>query len=89
MIYTTNENNILLTIPATNAGKFRFKKRKNRLDFGEIFSTRECHFDDQTYLEWQIGYDVPIKDVEKGKKVTKLTSRCFVGSKILLEIIEE
>jgi len=80
MIYTTNENNILLTIPATNAGKFRFKKRKNRLDFGEIFSTRECHFDDQTYLEWQIGYDVPIKDVEKGKKVTKLTSRCFVGS---------
>ncbi|MFH1860201.1 MAG: R.Pab1 family restriction endonuclease [bacterium] len=72
--------NILLIIPATNAGKFRFKKRKNRLDFGEIFSTRKCPFDEQTYLEWQIGYDVPIKDVEKGKKETKLTSRYFVGS---------
>jgi hypothetical protein len=27
----TEEKNILLIIPATNAGKFRFKKRKNRL----------------------------------------------------------
>jgi len=80
MDYTVNENNILLTIPATNAGKFRFKKRKNRLDFGEIFSTRECLFDEQTYLEWQIGYDVPIKYVEDGKKETKLTSKYFVGS---------
>jgi len=80
MEYTIKENNILLTIPATNAGKFRFKKRKNRLDFGETFSTRECPFDDQTYLEWQIGYDVPIKDVEEGKKGTKLTSKHFIGS---------
>ncbi len=80
MDYKIRENSILLTIPATNAGKFRFKKRKNRLDFGETFSTRECHFDDKTYLEWQIGYDVPIKDVEKGKKRTKLTSKHFVGS---------
>ncbi len=74
------EKNILLIIPATNAGKFRFKKRRDRLDFGEIFSTRECHFDEQTYLEWQIGYDVPVKDVEEGKKGTKLTSKHFVGS---------
>lgn len=80
MEYVINGNDILLTIPATNAGKFRFKKRKNRLDFGETFSTRENVFDDQTYLEWQIGYDVPIKDVEEGKKGTKLTSRHFVGS---------
>lgn len=45
MDYTVKENNILLTIPATNAGKFRFKKRKNRLDFCGIFLTRECLFD--------------------------------------------
>lgn len=76
----TEEKNFLLIIPATNAGKFRFKKRKSKLDFGETFSTRECPFDDQTYLEWQIGYDVPIKDVEKGKKGTKLTSKYFIGS---------
>jgi len=80
MIWTVKENDILLTIPATNAGKFRFKKRKNRLDFGETFSTRKCLFDDQTYLEWQISYDVPSKDVEEDKKETKLTSKHFVGS---------
>jgi len=80
MDYAIIENDILLTISAANAGKFRFKKRKNRLDFGETFSTRECHFDDQTYLEWQIGYDVPVKEIEKGKKGTKLTSKHFVGS---------
>jgi len=80
MEYTIKENNILLTIPATNAGKFRFKKRKNRLDFGKTFSTRKGPFDDQTYLEWQISYDVPIKDVEEGKKGTKLTSKHFIGS---------
>lgn len=80
MDYSIKEKNILISIHATNAGKFRFKKRKNRLDFGETFSTREFPFDEQTYLEWQIGYDVPIKDVEKGKKGTKLTSKHFVGS---------
>jgi hypothetical protein len=74
------DKEILITIPASNAGKFRFKKRKNKLDFGEIFSTRECCFDEQTYLEWQIGYDVPVKDVEEGVTKTKLNSNSFVGS---------
>lgn len=67
-------------IPAANSGKFRFKKRKNRLDFGETFSTRECLFDEHTYLEWQIGYDVPVKDVEGGEKNTKLNKKSFIGS---------
>ncbi|OPX28023.1 MAG: hypothetical protein B1H08_06720, partial [Candidatus Omnitrophica bacterium 4484_171] len=80
MKYVVRENDICLIIPATNAGKFRFKKRKNKLDFGETFSTRELPFDDQTYLEWQIGYDVPVKDVEKGKKGTNLTTKYFIGS---------
>jgi hypothetical protein len=78
--YIIKEKNIQLVIPANNAGKFRFKKRENRLDFGETFSTREGVFDDQTYLEWQIGYDVPVNDVEKGTKGTKLTSKHFIGS---------
>lgn len=80
MEYIIKEENIWLVVPAANSGKFRFKKRENRLDFGETFSTRERLFDDKTYLEWQIGYDVPIKDVEEGKKGTKLTRKHFVGS---------
>jgi len=80
MKYRISNNQILIEIPATNAGKFRFKKRKTELDFGEIFSTRDFSFDEQTYLEWQIGYDVPIKDIKDGKKITSLTSKHFVGS---------
>lgn len=80
MEYQIKDKSILLVIPATNAGKFRFKKRKNRLDFGETFSTREYCFDDVTYLEWQIGYDIPVKDVEDGKGETKLTKKHFIGS---------
>jgi len=72
--------NIRLLIPAKNEGKFRFKKRDTSLDFGRSFSTREEVFDDRVYLEWQIGYDVPVADVEKGKKSTELTSRSFIGS---------
>ena len=80
MEYIIKEGNIWLVVPANNSGKFRFKKRKNRLDFGETFSTREGLFDDQTYLEWQISYDVPVNDVKKGTKATKLTSKHYVGS---------
>lgn len=80
MEYQIKDKSILLVISATNAGKFRFKKRKHRLDFGETFSTRECCFDDETYLEWQIGYDIPVKDVEDGKGETKLTKKHFIGS---------
>lgn len=80
MEYFIKERSILLVIPATNAGKYRFKKRKNRLDFGETFSTRECCFDEQAYLEWQIGYDVPVKDVESGEEKTKLNKKHFIAS---------
>lgn len=80
MEYIIKEKNIWLIIPAANSGKFRFKKRKSRLDFGETFSTRECLFDEQAYLEWQIGYDVPVKDVEDEGKGTKLNKKSFIGS---------
>ncbi len=80
MKYLINENNdIILTIPVVNKGKFRFKKRKEDLDFGKIFSTRRLLFDDSAYLEWQIGYDIPISDIpisdiDKKGKDTKLSS---------------
>jgi len=80
MEYQIKDRRIILAISATNAGKFRFKKRKNRLDFGETFSTRECCFDDETYLEWQIGYDITVKDVDDGKGETKLNKKHFIGS---------
>jgi len=73
-----DKENILIIIRAVNSGKFRFKKRKNNLDFGETFSTRRVSFDEETYLEWQIGYDVPKNDIEKKKKKTKLKGKNFL-----------
>lgn len=79
MNYKIIGNDIYNIIPANNAGKFRFKKRNTRLEFGETFSTREGIFDKNTYLEWQIGYDVPIKEAIDDK-ATKLNKITFVGS---------
>lgn len=80
MEHQINGKSIILKIRATNAGKFRFKKREKQLDFGEIFSTKEGCFDERTYLEWQIGYDVSVKDVESGEGKTSLDKKYFVGS---------
>lgn len=80
MKYLVKEKEIHVVIPAANFRKFRFKKRDSRLDFGNTFSTRKIPFDRNTYLEWQIGYDVPIKDVKAGKAKTKLNKEYFVGS---------
>lgn len=80
MNYKTENNKIIIEIPASNDGKFRFKKRKNKLEFGESFSTRTEVFDENVYLEWQIGYDAIVADVQNGVKRTKLNKVSFIGS---------
>nr|MCU0238423.1 R.Pab1 family restriction endonuclease [Pyrinomonadaceae bacterium] len=79
MKYEREENLIKLIFSASNAGKFRFKKRKENVAFGKTFSTREELFDEKAYLEWQIGYDAIVSDVAKGNKETNLTQESFVG----------
>ncbi len=79
MKYEREDNLIKLIFPASNAGKFRFKKRIKNIDFGKTFSTRENTFDEYAYLEWQIGYDAILQDVEKGSKQTKLIQETFIG----------
>lgn len=92
MNFEVKENKILINIPAKNGGKFRFKKRKSNLDFGNIFATQKIDFDENSYLEWQIGYDALISEVKKGNKVTKLVTESFIGSnkkeKYLYELSE-
>lgn len=80
MNYSINGKKISVKIPAVNNGKFRFKTRKNNLDFGEIFSTREKPFNKNAYLEWQIGYDATKKEIRDGKKQTELKKLTFVGA---------
>jgi hypothetical protein len=80
MNYKTENNKIILDIKATNNGKFRFKTRNNKLDFGEIFATTKNNFNEKIYLEWQIGYDAIVLDVKNGKKETKLNKLSFIGA---------
>jgi len=78
--YTCSNNSIEFNFSATNNGKFRFKTRNGDITFGKTFATRQNIFSEKVYLEWQIGYDALVQDVESGKKQTKLTQERFIGS---------
>jgi len=60
--------------------KFRFKRRANKTDFGVSFAARQNNFDRSVYLEWQIGYDVPVSEVENGARTTSITFAHFIGA---------
>ncbi|GAA7094644.1 R.Pab1 family restriction endonuclease [Helicobacter pylori] len=57
---------IEVSIPLTSiSGKVRVKIRHAFSDYGISTATRKILFSLKHYVEWQIGYDVPIKDKEK------------------------
>ncbi|MFA4832044.1 R.Pab1 family restriction endonuclease [Helicobacter pylori] len=62
---------IEISIPLTSiSGKARVKIRHAFSDYGISTATRKIPFSLKHYVEWQIGYDVPIKDKEKFKLTT-------------------
>ncbi|WP_367690156.1 R.Pab1 family restriction endonuclease [Helicobacter pylori] len=62
---------IEVSIPLTSiSGKARVKIRHAFSDYGVSTATRKIPFSLKHYVEWQIGYDVPIKDKEKFKLTT-------------------
>ncbi|WP_101003629.1 R.Pab1 family restriction endonuclease [Helicobacter pylori] len=61
-----NKKVIEVSIPLTSiSGKVRVKIRHAFSDYGISTATRKIPFSLKHYVEWQIGYDVPIKDKEK------------------------
>jgi hypothetical protein len=92
MNYSVKNKEIVIEIDASNDGKFRFKTRDSNLQFGEIFSTRKNNFNENAYLEWQIGYDAVVSDVKNGNKETRLKNQTFIGAngkeKYLYELSE-
>ncbi|WP_208372895.1 R.Pab1 family restriction endonuclease [Helicobacter pylori] len=61
-----NKKVIEISIPLTSiSGKARVKIRHAFSDYGISTATRKIPFSLKYYVEWQIGYDVPIKDKEK------------------------
>ncbi|BAW73654.1 type II restriction enzyme [Helicobacter pylori] len=68
-----DEKVIGIFIPLTSiSGKVRVKIRHAFSDYGVSTATRTIPFSLKHYVEWQIGYDVPIKDKEKKFELTTL-----------------
>ncbi|RKV41719.1 restriction endonuclease [Helicobacter pylori] len=62
---------IEVSIPLTSiSDKARVKIRHAFSDYGISTATRKIPFSLKHYVEWQIGYDVPIKDKEKFELTT-------------------
>lgn len=76
-------NKVYINIPIKNKGKFRWKNRKTINDYGEGFSTDKIPYSPESYIEWQIGYDVPVKDYLKDPtaKPTVLNDLIFTNLK--------
>ncbi len=62
---------IKIPIPLTSiSGKVHMKTRHAFSDYGVSTATRKIPFSLKHYIEWQIGYDVPITDREKFELTT-------------------
>nr|WP_156572225.1 R.Pab1 family restriction endonuclease [Helicobacter pylori] len=72
MIKVNDDKKVIeVSIPLTSiSGKARVKIRHAFSDYGISTATRKIPFSLKHYVEWQIGYDVPIKDKEKFELTT-------------------
>lgn len=84
--------NIKVAIPLTEqTGKARVKNRDIWYGYGYPVATRQTEFSNKFYIEWQIGYDVVIKEKKK-LALTTLKKYTFTGAngkdKALYELSE-
>nr|WP_232263639.1 R.Pab1 family restriction endonuclease [Helicobacter pylori] len=72
MIKVNDDKKVIeVSIPLTSiSGKARVKIRHAFSDYGISTATRKIPFSLKHYVEWQIGYDAPIKDKEKFELTT-------------------
>lgn len=68
------EKYVEVSLPIISQGKFRFKNRNDIQDFGEGFGPSKVKVQENSYLEWQIGYDTIIG---KNQKETILNTENF------------
>lgn len=83
---------IRVALPLTaTSGKVRVKRRSILNEYGVPVATCRTVLTQDCYAEWQIGYDVVVKDAEK-LKLTTLSDKRFVGAngkeKALYELSE-
>lgn len=86
------DNKIYVEIPLTSqSGKARVKIRNSFYEYGLPTATKQNHFSQKHYIEWQIGYDADKSDNDK-MKLTSLKNTEFIGAngknKALYELSE-
>lgn len=74
MKFYFKNNKLLIDFPNKNKGKFRYKQTRDS-KLSSSFATKENKFNHNIYLEWQIGYDTLVSDVNK--KLTRLKNKKF------------
>ncbi len=74
MVFYFENKRLVLKFSNKNKGKFRFKQKRNS-KWSDSFATKENKFNKNVYLEWQIGYDTVISDIDK--KSTILNNKSF------------
>ena len=69
-------NEISVILPLTKAtGKIRLKLRNSFCEYGVPFASRQTPISLQTYVEWQIGYDLLATSTNANK--TSLRNKPF------------
>lgn len=78
-LFATNRNDheVLIFVPLKTKGKFRWKNRRNHNEYGVGFATSTNEYTANSYVEWQIGYDVEAS--KTSEKPTTLTDLTFIG----------
>jgi hypothetical protein len=62
-IIDEKKKEILVAIPlTTTSGKIRVKQRDNIYGYGLPFASRRNKFNQRNYIEWQIAYDIELKN---------------------------
>ena len=87
-----DNNEIQVAIPLTaTRGKVRIKQRNILNEYGIPVATCQTEFNQNCYVEWQIGYDVVATEKEK-LELTTLKNSKFIGAngkeKVLYELSE-
>ena len=88
-MFDTENNKILVDIPLTTpSGKVRIKSRSMFYEYGDSHATRSKPITQNNYVEWQIGYDVEVKDSNKSS-LPHISFTAYNGKeKVLYELSE-
>ena len=79
MVFYFENKRLVLKFSNKNKGKFRFKQKRNS-KWSDSFATKENKFNKNVYLEWQIGYDTVISDIDKKSTILNNKSFEFTGA---------